>query len=184
MHKHNIKLISPIKIARLVCAVALTVGVLAPGNQAFGVDERRLSLYHTHTRETLDVTYSVGGEYIESELDRVNDFLSDFRTGDATVMDAHLLDVIYDLRTSIGSEETFEVISAYRSPATNEMLRSTTSGVAKNSQHLLGKAIDVRLRGTDTDDLRDAAIELQLGGVGYYQQSDFVHIDTGRVRRW
>ncbi len=184
MHKQNIHLIRPFDLTRLACTVAIAICILAPDNQAFGVDERRLSFYHTHTRETLDVTYSVGGEYVASELDRINDFLSDFRTGDATVMDAQLLDVIYDVRASLGSEETFEVISAYRSPTTNEMLRSTTSGVAKNSQHMLGKAIDVRLRGTDTDDLRDAALELQRGGVGYYQQSDFVHIDTGNVRRW
>ena len=129
MHKPTIHLISPIKIIRLVCVVALAAGVLAPANPAFGIDERRLSFYHTHTRETLDVTYSVGGEYVASELDRINDFLSDFRTGDATVMDPQLLDVIYDGLAMLDSEETVEVISAYRSPATNEMLRSTTSGV-------------------------------------------------------
>ena len=112
------------------------------------------------------------------------EFLSDFRTGDTTTIDPELLDLIYEVRESLGSNAAFEVISAYRSPRTNEMLRSNSSGVARNSQHLLGKAIDVRLRGVPTRTLRDAAIDLQRGGVGYYEQSDFVHMDTGRVRRW
>ena len=99
-------------------------------------------------------------------------------------MDRELLDLIYDVRASLGSEAAFEVISAYRSPKTNEMLRAKSNGVAKKSQHLLGKAIDVRLRGVPTDTLRDAALALQRGGVGYYEKSDFVHMDTGRVRRW
>jgi uncharacterized protein YcbK (DUF882 family) len=87
-------------------------------------------------------------------------------------------------RARFGNRGTYEVISAYRSPKTNEMLRRTTSGVAQKSQHLLGKAIDVRLTGVPTHRLRDTAIALQRGGVGYYEASDFVHIDTGRVRRW
>jgi uncharacterized protein YcbK (DUF882 family) len=165
-------------------AIALVVGLLVPLDQAFSVDERRLTFYHTHTQKTLDITYAVGGQYIDSALLEINGFLADFRTGDAAVMDRELLDLIYDVRASLGSEAPFEVISAYRSPKTNEMLRSESSGVAKRSQHLLGKAIDVRLRGVRTDALRDAAIALQRGGVGYYEQSDFVHMDTGRVRRW
>jgi uncharacterized protein YcbK (DUF882 family) len=88
------------------------------------------------------------------------------------------------VRESLGSDGVYEVISAYRSPATNDMLGQNNSGVARNSQHLLGKAIDVRLRGVDTAKLRDAALALKSGGVGYYQSSDFVHMDTGRVRRW
>ncbi len=101
-------------------------------------------------------------------------------------MDPALLDVIYDVRESLGSKGTYQIISAYRSPETNEMLRnrSASSGVARKSQHVLGKAIDVRLEGVRTADLRDAAIRLQRGGVGYYEKSDFVHMDTGRVRRW
>jgi uncharacterized protein YcbK (DUF882 family) len=99
-------------------------------------------------------------------------------------MDPHLLDLIYDLREALGSEGTYEVISAYRSPATNDMLRQRSGGVAKNSQHLLGKAIDVRLSDVDLTELRDTAIAMQRGGVGYYASPNFVHIDTGRVRRW
>ena len=121
-----------------------------------------------------------------SALGEINVFLSDFRTGDLVEMDPELLDIIYDARESLGSSATYQVISAYRSPQTNEMLRnrSASSGVARTSQHLLGKAIDVRLEGVDSAQLRDAAISLQRGGVGYYQDSVFVHMDTGRVRRW
>lgn len=164
--------------------VALLMGILLPLNTTSSVGERSLSFYHTHTKKTLDVTYSVGGEYVESALAEVNDFLGDFRTGDATMIDPALLDLIYDVRASLGSNDTFEVISAYRSPETNEMLRNLGRGVAKKSQHLVGKAIDVRLRNIASIDLRDAAIKIKRGGVGYYKKSDFVHIDTGRVRRW
>ena len=151
-----------------------------------GASERELSFYHTHTGKRLNVVYWQDGEYVDSALDRINAFLSDFRTGDRVEMDPALLDVIYDVRESLGSDGTYQIISAYRSPATNEMLRSrsASSGVARKSQHVLGKAIDVRLEGVDTAVLRDAAIRLQRGGVGYYEASDFVHMDTGRVRRW
>jgi uncharacterized protein YcbK (DUF882 family) len=168
----------------LSVAIMMFAGLTVPIDQAFSVDERRLTFYHTHTQKTLDVAYVVGGEYVDSALIELNDFLADFRTGDATDIDTELLDLIYEVRESLGSDAAFEVISAYRSPKTNEMLRSQSSGVARNSQHLLGKAIDVRLRGVPSNQLRDAAIDLQRGGVGYYEQSDFVHMDTGRVRRW
>ena len=164
--------------------MVFTIGVPATVNSASTIDERRLSFYHTHTRETLDITYTVNGEYTDSALTEINEFLSDFRTGDVEVVDPELLDLIHDVRESLRSGGTFEVVSAYRSPKTNEMLRARSGGVARSSQHVLGKAIDVRLRGVETDRLRDAALELHRGGVGYYQQSDFVHIDTGRVRRW
>jgi uncharacterized protein YcbK (DUF882 family) len=178
------KKMRPTAKAAWLPAALVVAGLCLPADPAFSIDERRLSFYHTHTHKTLEITYAVGGEYIDSALDDVNAFLADFRTGDAIEMDRELLDLIYDVRLSLGSEASFEVISAYRSPKTNEMLRGQSSGVAKNSQHLLGKAIDVRLRGVPTAKLRDAAIDLQRGGVGYYKDSDFVHMDTGRVRRW
>lgn len=163
-----------------------TVGavLLLATEPALSIDERRLSLYHTHTGRSLEVVYARGGEYIEPALDRIEHFLSDFRTGDSRTIDPKLLDLIHDLRESLGSDATYEVISAYRSPATNDMLRGKSTGVAQNSQHVVGKAIDVRLQGVETERLRDAAIALQRGGVGYYEVSDFVHVDTGRVRRW
>ena len=146
--------------------------------------ERSLSFYHTHTAESLDVTYFRNGGYVSSALGELNEFLRDFRTGDKTTMDPAVFDVLYEIQQRSGSTGTYEIISAYRSPKTNDMLRSRSGGVAKNSQHLLGKAIDVRLTDLDTAELRDVALSLGLGGVGYYDASDFVHVDTGRVRRW
>jgi len=148
--------------------------------------ERRLSFYHTHTGKSLDVVYSRDGAYIPSALEEINHFLFDFRTGDAAEMDPELLDLIYDVRAELANDATYQVVSAYRSPKTNEMLRgrSTNTGVAKNSQHLLGKAIDVRLEGVKTTKLRDTALAMRRGGVGFYEASDFVHMDTGRPRSW
>jgi len=165
--------------------IILTWGA-TPGQGTVATDSRELSFYHTHTGERLDVVYWENGHYVGPALEEINSFLSDFRTGDVVNMDPQLLDLIYDVRVSLDSDGSYQVVSAYRSPKTNEMLRgrSAASGVAKKSQHLLGKAIDVRLEGIDTADLRDAAIQLQRGGVGYYEKSDFVHMDTGRVRRW
>lgn len=165
--------------------LALT-GYTSLSQGTLGATERELSFYHTHTGKRLNVVYWQDGEYVDAALEEINTFLSDFRTGDRVEMDPALLDVIYDVRESLGSTGTYQIISAYRSPETNEMLRnrSASSGVARKSQHVLGKAIDVRLEGVRTADLRDAAIRLQRGGVGYYEKSDFVHMDTGRVRRW
>ena len=168
----------------LLGLVLTTYASLSQGTS--GTDARELAFYHTHTGKHLNVVYWRDGEYVTSALDEINAFLSDFRTGDRVEMDPQLLDIIFDVRASLGSDGTYQVISAYRSPKTNEMLRnrSSSSGVAKQSQHLLGRAIDVRLEGVNTAELRDAAIRLQRGGVGYYETSDFVHMDTGRVRRW
>lgn len=132
----------------------------------------------------MKVVFKRGGEYVPDALTEINSFLSDFRTGDITEIDPELLDLIFDIRQELDSTGAYEVISAYRSPKTNDMLRGRSSGVAKNSQHLLGKAIDVRLADVKLADLRDKAIAMQRGGVGYYASSNFVHIDTGRVRRW
>jgi uncharacterized protein YcbK (DUF882 family) len=177
------------KSKRRLIPVLLGVALASTASltQGIGMPETRdLSFYHTHTGERLEVVYWQDGDYVQSALDDINVFLSDFRTGDRAEIDPELLDLIYDVRESLGSDGTYQVISAYRSPETNEMLRSrsTSTGVARKSQHLLGKAIDVRLEGVSTAELRDAAFSLQRGGVGYYETSDFVHMDTGRVRRW
>ncbi len=147
-------------------------------------DVRQLSFYHTHTSEELSVTYYVDGEYVAAALSDLNHFLRDFRSGDETEMDPRVFDILFEIQQSSGSTGVYHVISAYRSPTTNELLRSKSRGVASNSQHLLGKAIDVRLTDLDTAKLRDVALSLERGGVGYYNKSDFVHVDTGRVRRW
>ncbi|HEX6260618.1 MAG TPA: DUF882 domain-containing protein [Woeseiaceae bacterium] len=171
------------RVLTLIPGVLLAVLLLSP-EPALSIDERKLSFYHTHTARRLDVVYARGGEYIGSALADIEDFLSDFRTGDRKSIDPELLDLIYEVREAVDSDGTFEVISAYRSPQTNEMLRGKSSGVAQNSQHMIGKAIDVRLQGVDLEQFRDAAIAMQRGGVGYYAESNFVHLDTGRVRRW
>lgn len=167
----------------------ILLGLLAAGSfttsiNALATDERRLSFYHTHTGKSLDTVYFRDGKYIESALEEINYFLADFRTGDVAIIDPELLDLIYEIRITLRSNGKYEVISAYRSPNTNNMLRGRSSGVAKNSQHLLGTAIDVRLDDVPTKKLRDAALSMKRGGVGYYSVSNFVHIDTGRVRRW
>ena len=147
-------------------------------------DERLLKLYHTHTGDSLQVVYFRQGEYDPIALADIQVFLADWRNGEQHELDPGLMDILWQLQQATGSTETWEVISAYRSPETNEMLRSKSSGVAKKSQHLVGNAIDVRLRGLDIKVLRDSAKNLKLGGVGYYASSNFVHVDTGRVRYW
>lgn len=167
--------------------VAIILALLAPLSQGtLTTDERQLSFYHTHTGKRLDIVYARNGEYLSSALKQIDALLYDFRTGDRTTMDPALLDLIYDVREALGSDGTYHVVSAYRSPKTNEMLRgrSAKSGVAKKSQHILGKAIDVRLEGVSTRRLRDQALAMARGGVGYYETSDFVHMDTGRPRSW
>jgi len=146
---------------------------------------RLLSLHHLHTDERLHLTYRVGDHYQRSALNRLNHFLRDFRTGDVTAIDPKLFDLLHDLRQRLGHEDaTFEILSGYRSPKTNAMLRRSSSGVASRSLHLTGKAIDIRLTHAATRSIRDAAVALGRGGVGYYPKSDFVHLDTGNVRRW
>ena len=147
-------------------------------------DARRLAFYHTHTGETLDIVYSERGIYVPDALAEIHHLFRDFRTGDVHPIDPALLDVLHDVQHATGSSGHFEIISAYRSPATNRMLASRSHGVADHSLHLQGQAIDVRLPGVRTVDLRTAGLRLGSGGVGYYPESDFVHLDTGRVRSW
>lgn len=147
-------------------------------------ESRTLKFYHTHTHKTLTVTYYEGGDYLPESLEELRVFLSDWRNGHQHPIDPGVMDILWEIQQVAGNDNSYEVISAYRSPETNNNLRKNSNGVARKSQHLLGKAIDVRLRGTDSSQLRDIALDLKLGGVGFYQKSDFVHVDTGRVRRW
>jgi uncharacterized protein YcbK (DUF882 family) len=145
---------------------------------------RSLRFYHTHTGEKLDVLSYEHGGYSPEALDAVNQLMRDHRSGEVARMDPKLLDLLHQTQFQLGSTGTFEIISAYRSPATNEMLRQRGDGVAKSSLHTQGKAIDVRLTDAATKDVRQVGLDLQLGGVGYYPKSNFVHLDTGRVRWW
>jgi uncharacterized protein YcbK (DUF882 family) len=149
--------------------------------------EYRLRFYHTHTRERLDIVYRRGDEYIPAALDELDHFLRDHRTGDVRHFDPHLFDLLHDLTASLGdSGGEINVICGYRTPWSNEFLRARSphSGVAQHSLHMQAEAIDIRLPGIPTSELRDAALRLHRGGVGYYRSSDFVHVDVGRVRHW
>ena len=149
--------------------------------------EYRLRLYHTHTGERLDVVYRRGDQYIPEALDELDHYLRDHRTGDVRHFDPHLFDLLHDLTASLGdSGGEIDVICGYRTPWSNEFLRTRNphTGVAQHSLHIQAEAIDIRLRGIPTSELRDAALRLHQGGVGYYRNSDFVHVDVGRVRHW
>ena len=147
-------------------------------------EPRVVELVHTHTGEQLSLTVPARAALSPDALAALNRFLRDHRTGDMHPIDAALLDALGDLHDAVGATGPFHVISGYRSPRTNAMLRERSRGVAAGSLHVEGRAIDVRLPGTDSALLRDAAIGLRRGGVGYYAASDFVHLDTGRVRTW
>ncbi len=145
---------------------------------------RELSFYHTHTHELLEITYAKAGLYDQQALKRIDHYLRDFRTGEVHTIDAGVLDFLWGIQNKLGCSGTFSVISGYRSANTNKALRNRSSGVAKRSLHMKGKAIDVRFSGCNISKARDCAVALKSGGVGYYAKSDFIHIDTGRVRTW
>ncbi len=145
---------------------------------------RTLRFAHTHTGEHLAVEYFSGGAYLPDALASVNQFLRDFRTGDVHAIDPDLLDLLHNLTQATETSKPFQVISGYRSPATNTMLRQRSEGVAAGSLHLRGQAVDIRLADVPLSKLRQAALAVGGGGVGYYPGSDFVHVDTGRVRTW
>ena len=147
-------------------------------------ETRRLSLVNTHTGESLEISYFADGAYLTDALQQLNRVLRDHRTGEVGAIDPALFDVLHQAAHSCHAEPTFEVISGFRSAASNEMLRTQGGGVARRSLHLTGKAIDVRLKGVQCRRLREVGLKLARGGVGYYPKSDFVHLDTGRVRSW
>ena len=146
--------------------------------------ERNIALHHLHTGEKLKLTYWAEGEYLHDSLAEINHVLRDFRTGESHRIDPVLFDMLHLLRQRTGRKGAFEIISGYRSPKTNEMLRNNSGGVAKRSLHMEGKALDIRLPGYDLHKLHQQAVALKAGGVGLYTGSNFVHIDTGRVRYW
>lgn len=158
-----------------------------PGSVLARVDNspRHLAFRHCHTGEELDVAYHRNGGCSTPAINQLNHLMRDFRTEEVTRMDPNLFDLLYNLKSRAGNEDgVFEIISAYRSPLTNEQLRRKSRGVAKKSFHMQGQALDVRLKGTPTRKLHRLALDLKAGGVGYYRRSDFLHIDTGPVRSW
>lgn len=149
-------------------------------------ETRTLSFHHTHSGEDLTVTFKREGRYDEAALKRLNHFLRDWRNQDETVMDRHLFDILWEVYRDVGGKQPIQIISAYRAPATNAMLRRRSSGVARHSQHMLGHAMDFFIPGVPLEQIRYAGLRLQRGGVGFYPTSGspFVHLDTGGIRHW
>lgn len=166
----------------LVASAYTAAGLLIPGSLSANI-KRTLNFYHTHTGEKMEVEYSPGA-YHGSVRHALEYFLRDHRTGEIHAIDPRLFDTLCAIQDCCSKNTCFEIISGYRSPKTNAALRKNGTGVARKSLHMQGRAVDIRLSGLPTTMLRDIAINLHNGGVGYYQKSDFVHIDTGRRRNW
>jgi uncharacterized protein YcbK (DUF882 family) len=173
-------LLSVILTSGLVCRTAAE-----PKEQAVPDSTYRLHFFHTHTGERLNIVYRTGEGYDEESLARLNHYLRDHRTGEIHEYDPRVFDLLRDLTTALGNPDLeIDVICGYRTPWSNEFLRSHGHGVARHSLHMQAMAIDIRVPGIPTAQLRDAALALRRGGVGYYAVSNFVHVDVGRVRRW
>ncbi|WP_419719641.1 DUF882 domain-containing protein [Maritalea porphyrae] len=167
----------------LVATLVVATGLASP---AAAARDRTLYLYYTHTKETAKITYKRNGRFDTKGLAQLNHFLRDWRRDEPTKMDPRLFDLIWEVYNEVGASKPIHVVSAYRSPKTNEMLRSRSSAVAKNSNHTRGLAMDFFIPGVSISKLRQVAMKKQMGGVGYYPTSGspFVHLDTGSVRAW
>jgi len=169
----------------LLVAAPIHSGPLDPTPPPPSPQIHRLRLFHTHTGERIDVIYRRGDVYSVGAEQQLDQFLRDHRTGEVKHYDPRVFDILADLAASVGHPDAeIEIICGYRSSWSNEFLRTRSSGVAKNSLHMQAHAIDIRIPGVDTLTLRNAALTLARGGVGYYPRSEFVHVDTGRVRTW
>ena len=166
-----------------IAALLVFFGGSGP-QRAAAADTRTISFHHTHTNEDLTVTYKVNGRYDEAALAKINHYLRDWREDEPIKMDPELIDLLWEVHRETGAKEPIWIVCGYRSPSTNSALRRRSSGVAKFSQHMLGKAIDFYIPGVPLDQLRAAGLRAQRGGVGYYPSSSFVHMDTGSVRHW
>lgn len=151
----------------------------SPRSQAYNITFR-----NQHTGETFSGPYRVGGRYLPDAFEQINLIMRDFRTGEVFPVDPRVIDILYMAHRKTGARQPFEVLSGYRSPRTNDMLRRSSEGVATHSLHLTGQAVDVRLPDYSTRQLRNVAVGMRAGGVGYYADSNFVHMDSGKVRTW
>lgn len=165
------------------CVIASSL-ISLPAFASLSMPTRKIGLYNIHTGERDLITYWEEGRYIKEGLANLNKILRDHRTGEIHNIDPKLFDQITLLQHNLRRKGDIEIISGYRSPKTNNMLRGRSGGVAKKSYHMKGQAIDLRLPGAKLSDLRRAAINMKSGGVGYYPKSNFIHIDTGPVRSW
>jgi uncharacterized protein YcbK (DUF882 family) len=173
-----------VKLGTTATITGLLPSAVLGSSKHLSVEERSLAFYNTHTGERLKAVYWAEGNYVAGSLREINHILRDPRNDEVHEIDNRLLDLLFSVRREIETNEPFHVISGYRSARTNALLRAHSTGVAKNSLHLVGQAIDIRLPGRETRILQKAAIALKGGGVGYYPKSDFVHVDIGRVRYW
>ncbi|POR50787.1 DUF882 domain-containing protein [Bosea psychrotolerans] len=173
-------------LALSVAATALMLGVRGTQDAVANGDTRTITITHMHTKEETTVTFKRDGRYDSAALEKLNWALRDWRTDEPIRMDPRLFDLAWEVQRAVGSQEAFHVVSAYRSPGTNSMLRRRSRAVAKNSQHMLGKAMDFYLPDTPTAKIREAGMRLQRGGVGFYPgaHTPFVHLDAGSVRSW
>lgn len=184
-HPHRRRFIRHAAALALAGVGAPAIASVGPTGPAAAPAARRLAFEHLHTGERLDVVYAERDGYLPDALDALNRLLRDHYSGEVGTIAPALFDQLHQVRQSLGSTHPFQVISGYRAPATNAHLReSRGGGVAKKSLHMEGRAIDVRLPGVALVQLRDAALALRAGGVGYYPREQFVHLDTGGVRRW
>ena len=171
---------------RWLAAVVVAVGFLAAAATGASAEIRSLKLYHLHTQEKAEIVFKRNGRYDPEGLRKINIILRDWRRNEPTKMDPRLLDLVWEAYRASGATDYIQVVCGYRSPATNSMLRSRSRGVAKESQHMLGKAMDFYIPGVPLKKLRNIGLKLQGGGVGYYPTSGspFVHLDVGNVRHW
>ena len=145
---------------------------------------RRAVLHNLHTGDTFNEVFYANGRYVPDAMAEAMRVLRDWRNGEEHPIDPRLFDALHDISDRLDTNRPYQVISGYRSPRTNAMLHARSSGVAERSQHVVGKAVDIRIEGVALRDLRDAALDVQAGGVGYYPVSNFIHVDVARVRRW
>ncbi|NOQ35461.1 MAG: DUF882 domain-containing protein [Methylococcaceae bacterium] len=165
-------------------AAAMSFPEVASAATKHSQSPRKLAFNNLHTGEKVSLTYFEKGKYVSDALKEIDKVLRDHRTDEVHPMDPNLLNYLYKLQANLETNKPISIISGYRSPATNEALRSKSGGVAKKSKHMLGKAIDIRIENIESTHIRDAAIALRQGGVGYYSRSNFVHLDTGTFRHW
>lgn len=163
-------------------SAAFALGV--PAISSAASDARHIAFFHTHTNEHLDVCYFANGKYRSSALKAINTIFRDHRTGAVHTIDPALIDLIWAVRGKKAATESVHIISGFRSRETNQTLRKKSTKVARKSFHMAGKAADIRIPGRSLASLRRQALALKCGGVGYYPDSNFVHLDTGRFRYW
>lgn len=170
--------------AALVGGIGASIILPAYATAPAQAQARRLGFVNTHTGDTFSDAYWENGNYVPDAMAAINQVMRDHRSNEVHAIDPRLLDQLHALNGLVEASAPFQIISGYRSPATNAALHEQSSGVATRSLHMDGRAIDIRVRGVELTRLRDAALGMSAGGVGYYEASDFIHVDTGRIRRW